>query len=239
MPRHARLRIAGLPLHVVQRGNNRARCFNTERDLSLYLGLLAEFSAPLGVKVHAYVLMPNHVHLLLTPAQATSVSDFMKQVGQRYAQHFNRTYVRTGAFWEGRFHSSIVDTEHYLLLCHRYIEMNPVRARLCPSPAGYEWSSFHANALGRASLFLQPHDQYRALGVDAASRCNAYLQLFEAGIAPAELEAIRKSLTSGYALGSADFADRVEKEIGRRARFGKPGKPRGAKAQEQEALRFD
>jgi putative transposase len=236
MPRHARLRIAGLPLHVVQRGTNRARCFNTPDDLSLYLGLLNQFGTPLGVDVHAYVLMPNHVHLLLSPREAWSISGFMKQVGQRYAQHFNRTYGRTGAFWEGRFHSSIVDTDKYLMLCHRYIELNPVRAGLCGSPHAYEWSSFGANALGRPSLVLAPHREYVALGADAVSRREAYLGLFEGGVSDEELRAIRRSITSGYALGSEAFVDQLEREIGCKARFGRATKERARGNGEQPAL---
>ena len=235
MPRHARLRIAGLPLHVVQRGNNRARCFQTEGDLGLYLGLLNQFAGPLGIDLHAYVLMPNHVHLLLSQADPFAVSHFMKQVGQRYAQYCNRIYKRSGAFWEGRFHSSIVDTDYYLLLCHRYIELNPVRGGLCGSPERYPWSSFATNGLGAPSLFLKPHDQYWALGSDDLSRREAYVQLFEGGISEPELAAIRGSISSGYALGSVGFIDRLEKQIGQRARFGRPGKPREQRAQPTQA----
>ena len=229
MPRHARLRIAELPLHVVQRGNNRARCFTSERDLSLYVGLVGEFSERCDVDVHAYVLMPNHVHLLVTPRQATSVSAFMKQVGQRYAQYFNRTYSRTGAFWEGRFHSSIVDTDRYFLACHKYIELNPVRAGLCGRAADYQWSSFATNALGRSSLFVKPHTRYLALGPDELSRRDAYVSLFAGGLGDEELHAIRRSITSGYALGSEGFVAYVEERLGRRATFGKPGKPLGSR----------
>ena len=236
MPRHARLRIAGLPLHVVQRGNNRARCFNSDADLTLYLGLLNQFSKPLGIGVHAYVLMPNHVHLLLSSDNPFAVSDFMKQVGQRYAQFFNRTYGRTGGFWEGRFHSSIVDTDRYLLVCHRYIELNPVRAGLCASPHAYEWSSFGTNALGRPSLFLRQHEQYLFLGVDELSRREAYAGLFDGGISEEELARIRRSITSGYPLGSDDFIDRLENELGRRARFGRAGRPRHQAQSVQAAL---
>lgn len=225
MPRHARLRIAGLPVHLVQRGNNRGRCFSSEADLSLYLGLVNQFSRDCGIDIHAYVLMPNHVHLLATPGTTACVSAFMKQVGQRYAQYYNRTHGRTGAFWEGRFHSSIVDTDGYFLTCQKYIELNPVRAGLCRNAAGYEWSSFGANALGRPSMFLKPHAQYLALGKDTISRRERYVPLVEAGVAEDDLLAIRRSITSGYALGSEAFVDYVEKQLGRRARPGMPGKP--------------
>src|SRR6185312_13463069 len=179
MPRHARLRIAGLPLHVIQRGNNRARCFTREGDYGLYMGMLGELCVKFECELHAYVLMTNHVHLLMTPGDAASVSNVMKNLGQRYVQHVNRMDGRSGSLWEGRFRSSIVDTEAYLLRCYRYIECNPVRAGMVADPADYPWSSYRANALGEADPVITPHVRYLSLGQTGIERRIRYLKLFE------------------------------------------------------------
>ena len=218
-------------MHIVQRGNNRARCFTSPRDMQLYLGLVAEYGRRCEVHVHSYVLMPNHVHMLVTPAGSASSSDFMKQVGQRYAQYFNRTYSRSGAFWEGRFHSSIVGSDDYLFACHRYIELNPVRAGLCGNPSEYEWSSFRSNGLGEPSVVLSPHAQYLALGPDDVSRRKAYVDLFQAALKAEELSAIRTAISSGFAFGPPAFVEQLECELGTRAQIGKPGKPKANRGQ--------
>ena len=163
MPRTARYVLPDVPLHVVQRGHNRMPSFVDDRDYDLYLGLLEQFGAPTGCAVHAYVLMPNHVHLLLTPHRHESVTDLMRAIGQRYVQHFNRRYVRTGSLWEGRFHSSIIDSERYFLACQCYVELNPTRAELASFPGQYRWSSYRANAEGDPSRIVVPHSLYSAL----------------------------------------------------------------------------
>ena len=226
MPRHARFKITGLPLHVGQRGNDRSRCFFHPEHHELFLGLLSEFSAKCSCAIHAYVLMTNHVHLLMTPTQAGSASQLMKQVGQRYAQYINRTRTRTGSFWEGRFHSNIVDSETYLLRCYRYIESNPVRAGMVRTPEQYPWSSFNANALGAPSTFLIPHPVYLGLGDSAAERQHAYRALFERDLSPGDLHEIRRALSGGFVLGSEDFAARVRELLGRRVVAGRPGRPK-------------
>jgi len=146
MPRRARLRLAGLLLHIMQRGNNRTACFFADEDYALYLHHLKELSRKFRCAVHAYVLMTNHVHLLLTPAREDGPSLLMKHLGQRYVQYVNRTYRRSGTLWEGRFRSSIVQERGYLLRCHRYIELNSVRAGMVMHPRDYCWSSYCSNA---------------------------------------------------------------------------------------------
>src|SRR5271165_6570053 len=141
MPRHARFMMAEQPVHVIQRGHNRDACFFDPADYRFYLEQLAALSAQTGCAVHAYCLMTNHVHLLLTPATASGCGALMKHLGQRYAQHVNRTYRRSGTLWEGRFRSCLTQSEHYLLACQRYVELNPVRAGMVRDPGDYAWSS--------------------------------------------------------------------------------------------------
>lgn len=142
MPRRARLRVAGLPLHLIQRGNNRSACFYADEDYTLYLHHLGELARKFRCAVHAYVLMTNHVHLLLSPVREDGPSLLMKHLGQRYVQYINKTYRRSGTLWEGRFRSSIVQERGYLLRCYRYIELNPVRAGMVRHPRDYRWSSY-------------------------------------------------------------------------------------------------
>lgn len=202
----------------MQRGVDRAVCFRHPAEFALYLGMLEECANERRCAVHAYVLMTNHVHLLLTPADPDGCSLLMKDVGQRYAQHCNKAWVRTGPFWDGRFKSNLVDTDSYLIACQRYIEMNPVRARMVGHPGAYRWSSYSANAFGVPSTLLSPHTLWRALGRDAVDCRAAYRALFDAPQAPEELRVIRDALHGGLPLGSAAFVERVERLTGRRVR---------------------
>jgi len=226
MPRRLRLRLTGFPLHIGHRGNDRSNCFFEPEHRELFLGLLSELSIKHSCAIHAYVLMTNHVHLLLTPGQPGAASSLMKDVGQRYVQYINRTRARTGTLWEGRFHSSIVDSEQYLLRCYRYIELNPVRAGMVESPGAYPWSSFRANAWGEASTLLVPHPVYQGLGPSPASRRTAYRALFERPLSPEELQEIRSALSGGFVLGSEEFAARIEELSGKRATARRPGRRR-------------
>jgi putative transposase len=225
MPRRARLRIAGIPLHIIQRGNNRGVCFFSESDYYVYLQCLRELSARYSCDVHAYVLMTNHVHLLLTPRVPDGASVLMKHLGQHYVQYVNRTHGRSGTLWEGRFRSSLVEIEWYFLRCQRYIELNPVRAGIVRSPEAYRWSSFAANALGRRDALVTPHAAFIALGGEDSGRRAAYLELFRTELEPRELDEIRMSTNAGYAIGTERFRREVEQEVGRRAGPGKSGRP--------------
>ena len=225
MPRRARLRIAGAPLHIIQRGNNRSACFFADQDYGCYLQHLGELAVRYACAIHAYVLMTNHVHLLVTPCQPEGASLLMKHLGQRYVQFVNRVYERSGTLWEGRFRSSIVQAEAYLVRCQRYIELNPVRAGMVDSPGAYRWSSFGANALGRRDVLITPHPVFRALGPDNSSRRAAYLELFRSELASGELEEIRVSTNAGYVLGSEKFRKEIAAALGRRAGPGRSGRP--------------
>jgi putative transposase len=226
MPRRARLKVAGLPLHIIQRGNNRTPCFYADEDYTLYLHHLGELARKFRCAVHAYVLMTNHVHLLLTAALADDPSLLMKHLGQRYVQYVNRTYRRSGTLWEGRFRSSIVQERGYFLRCHRYIELNPVRARMVAHPRDYRWSSYPANAALAHSRLLTPHDEYLALGRNEKERSMAYRDLFRAHLDSAELDEIRAAVNGGFALGNDRFKAQVAEMLKRRVERGAPGRPR-------------
>ena len=225
MPRRARLSIPGIPWHIIQRGNNRSVCFYAEEDYQLYLHYLDEFATKFDCAIHAYALMTNHVHLLLTPQRADSAAMLMKNLGQRYVQYINHTYRRSGTLWEGRFRSCLTQTEDYVLACYRYIELNPVRAGMVLHPQDYRWSSYHANALGKASCMIDPHEQYLRLGCDAAARQEAYRALFKAQLDEEVIGQIRSATNGNYALGSERFQREIEATLGRRASRGQPGRP--------------
>jgi putative transposase len=224
MARRRRLQVPGYPMHVVQRGVNRARCFDGVASNALYLCILEEAARAYECGVHAYVLMPNHVHLLMTPRAAGGVSLVMKNLGQQYAQAFNRTRSRTGPMWEGRFFSSVVDSDAYLLRCQRYIELNPVRAGIVEWPEQYGWSSFRANALGMESTLVTPHPLYVALASQRGERLRAYRRLF--GIVPDdELRLIRETVRKGFPLGDEEFVKSLRQAAGFvAAHRGKPRK---------------
>ena len=164
MPRRARLSLSHVPLHIIQRGNNRQACFFADENYRFYLDWLARHADKTGCRVHAYVLMTNHVHLLISTERAEAPGALMKGLGQRYVQYVNRTYHRSGTLWEGRFRSCLTQEEDYLLACQRYIELNPVRAGMVEHPAEYRWSSYRANAQGEADALLKPHPLIRSVG---------------------------------------------------------------------------
>jgi putative transposase len=223
MPRAPRLIVPQIAVHIVQRGHNRRDCFHHDTDRLVYLSNLRELSARTGCALHAYCLMTNHIHLLLTPARADSCALLMRNLGQRYVQYFNRRYERRGTLWEGRFHSCLVDSATYVIACHRYIERNPVRAAMVASPATYPWSSYNGNA-GRASnRLLTPHAEYLALAADEASRHTAYEDLFAVGDDPAFLAAIREATYGGYALVGEELKSRLPPDIQPRLQRRAPG----------------
>lgn len=228
MPRRPRTILPGVPLHVIQRGNNRQTCFFSERDRRTYLDLLGDYAVTSGCALHAYVLMPNHVHLLLTPEQAGSAAQLMKRLGQRYVQHVNRSYQRSGTLWEGRFRSCLVQEERYLLACYRYIELNPRRAGLAAQPDDFPWSSYRANGLGEADALLTPHPLYLALGSDAPARQDAYRGLCREGLAPDLVDELRAATNGNFALGDACFHDRAAAALGHRVTRARAGRPRKA-----------
>jgi putative transposase len=165
-------------MHIVQRGNNRQACFYQQGDYRNYLNILRKAAKRYEARIHAYVLMTNHVHVLITPEQNFSASRMMQYLGRSYVLLFNRIHERTGTLWEGRFRSCLIETEAHLLACYRYIELNPVRAGLVASPDQYRWSSYWSNALGVQSDLLQPRQEWIELGTDRKMRCDRYRRLF-------------------------------------------------------------
>ncbi len=226
MPRRPRLALPGVPLHLIQRGNNRQVCFFTDNDYRLYLEWLAEYAGKSDCRIHAYVLMPNHLHLLISAERADAPAALMKALGQRYVQYVNRVYGRSGTLWEGRFRSCPIQEDAYLLACQRYIELNPVRAGMVEHPGSYPWSSYPANGAGIANPLIQPHALYEALGVDAPARQAAYRELIRSEVEPGVMDRIRQATNGNFLLGDADFAAQVAATTGRRVLPGKPGRPR-------------
>ena len=203
MPRPPRIVLPSVPLHVIQRGNNRLPCFACRSDYLAYLEILRECAYDCGCALHAYVLMTNHVHLLLSPDDAHGASVLMRRLGQRYVQYFNRRHTRTGTLWEGRFRSCLVLDEPYLLACQRYIELNPVRARMVKKPEHYPWSSYQTNALGQDSLLIKPHLAYLRLHHETSARRAAYRQLCENALAESLVAEIRSASNGNRPLGTA------------------------------------
>jgi putative transposase len=225
MPRRPRLQAAGLPVHIIQRGNNRQACFFTDEDRLFFLEHLARIAKRFSCSLHAYVLMTNHFHLLLTSDLENGPSLLMKFLGQRYVQYANRAYRRTGSLWEGRFRSSLVQSSRYVLACYRYIEMNPVRANMVRHPGDYSWSSYSTNADGKAVSWLKPHGEYLALGLEEESRLAAYRALFVTELDLHLIRRIRLSTHGGYAIGSSRFRDDIECVLKRRATPRNSGRP--------------
>lgn len=226
MPRPPRLELPGVPLHVVQRGNNRAACFFGDVDRRFYLKCLAQSAAARGCSVHAYVLMSNHVHLLVTPAEVGAVGAMMQDIGRRYVRVMNNIYGRTGSLWEGRFKASLIDSENYLFNCHRYIEENPVRAHMVPHAAAYPWSSHVHYARRGVNRLITAYPQYHALGATEDERRTTFQSLFAVPLEQRVLEQIRTAINTDSAFGSERFLQETETLLGRSVRPPRRGRPR-------------
>lgn len=226
MPRRARIHLSGLPLHIVQRGHNRDACFFGEDDYLAYRHWLGEALRSSGCHLHAYVLMTNHIHLLLTPPEAAAVPRMLISLGRRFVQYINRTYRRTGTLWDGRYKSSLVEADRYLLLCQRYIELNPVRAGMVDDPAHYRWSSYRANGLGQNDPILTAHPLYAGLGGTDEARQSVYRRLFRSELDNEAIHDIRLALNQGQPLGESRFLDSIERAIGQRREARPRGRPR-------------
>lgn len=225
MARQPRFFVEGEALHAIQRGNNREPIFAVEEDYRFFLDCMLRASQLHGLRIHAYVLMTNHMHMLATPDFRESLPKTLQSVGRRYVQYFNYIYKRTGTLWEGRYRATVVDSEWYLLTCMRYIELNPVRAGMVDHPAQYRWSSFNANAGGATDALVMPHEIYERMAHDGPERQMAYRQLFGSQLSGADIEAIREATNKNWALGSERFKRRIEKLCGRRATPVQKGQP--------------
>jgi putative transposase len=226
MPRKPRFQLPGVPQHVIQRGNNREPCFYAPADYHRYLDNLKQALQVNQCDLHAYVLMTNHVHLLITPQAEHGIAHTMQDTGRKFVHYMNRTYRRSGTLWEGRYKTSLVDSEAYLLTCMRYIEMNPVRAGMVEHPGEYHWSSYAANAQGKANPIVCPHPQYVQLGREASERQLAYRDLFQHSLDTTQLHQLREALNQELVLGREEFKDKIERLSRRQVRRGKDGRPR-------------
>jgi putative transposase len=243
MPRRPRVHLDGVPLHIVQRGHNREPCFFAEQDYFTYRHWLAEALAEAQCALHAYVLMTNHVHLLLTPKKAEAVPGLIISLGRRYVQYVNRAYDRTGTLWDSRYKSSLIQAETYLLACQRYIELNPVRAAMVEDPAHYRWTSYRANGLGQQDALITPHPLYVVIGQTGKQRQAAYRALFRAQLDADPIDDIRLALNQNQPLGNARFYAKIEKVTGQRREPKPHGRPRvvrgGSTIAEQRKLGFE
>ena len=225
MPRQARMYLPEVPCHIVTRGNNRKPCFFAEADYAFYLRCLALACEKYKVSVHAYVLMTNHIHLLLTPQNKDGISSVMQSIGRRYVQYVNKTYSRCGTLFESRHKASLVSTEDHLLAVYRYIELNPVRAGMIEHPVEYRWSSYACNACGQPDGVVTPHEVYTRLG-NETDRMENYRELFKTALSKQQLDNIRNALQGSLPLGNTKFKQHIESALGRRIGSMQRGRPR-------------
>jgi putative transposase len=204
-----------MPVHIVQRGNSRQAVFFSDDDYVAYLRWLQEACEKHGCRIHAYVLMSNHVHLLMTPQSRESISRAIQYTGRYYVRYINRCYEKSGTLWEGRHKGCLVSDDSYLLACMRYIELNPVRAGMVTHPADYAWSSYHSNASGKACGMLQPHEIYLSLGATPPARQSAYRELFRQALDPALVRDLRATVQTGTPLGNDRFRRQIEQTLQR------------------------
>jgi len=226
MSRKPRFFIPGVPIHAIQRGNNRQAIFFEQADYRWYLNWLKVAADKYHCQIHAYVLMTNHVHLLVTPGNSDSLGRLFQYVGRYYVSYINKTYGRTGTLWEGRYKANIIDQESYLLNCYRYIELNPVRAGMVDIPENYPWSSYRVNALQGVDSLLRPHQIYLQMGKIESVRKLAYRNLFKTDLDITVLDDFRACLQSGTPLGSEKFKDKIESVLKTSVGQVKRGRPR-------------
>lgn len=226
MARLSRFYLKDQPQHIIQRGNNREPIFASQQDYEFYLTCLKDAATRHQLKIHAYVLMTNHVHILASPLEEISIPKTMQSIGRKYVQYFNHYYNRTGTLWEGRYKATLVDSEAYLLTCMRYIELNPVRARMVRFRKNYPWSSYKFNALGEPNELVTPHNLYQVLGKTAMKRQAAYTDLFKERISMKMLDDIRDATNKAWPLGGNKFKRKVERLTKRRANPKPKGRPK-------------
>lgn len=225
MARLPRLTVPGYPHHLIQRGNNRQAIFAANADYEALLAMLDENARKFEVELHAYVLMTNHFHLLATPATVTGLPSLMQAVGRRYVRYFNQRQGRSGTLWEGRYRSTLIQADRYLLACMVYMDLNPVRAGIAPIARDYPWSS-HGHYIGlRGDKLIVPHALYWTLGNTPFAREAAYAEMVAAGIGQQQQQALTNSALQGWALGEPDYVEELQKRTERRVSKAKAGRP--------------
>jgi len=216
MARLPRYVIPGQPQHVIQRGNNREPIFFSDEDYQFYKEKLLDCSKKHDCDIHAYVMMTNHVHLLVTPQTEDGISKLMQSLGRYYVQYINYCYDRTGTLWEGRYKATLIDSNAYMLTCMRYIELNPVRAGMVKQPGEYPWSSYAYNGQGRSDELITPHTLYKKQGATEVERRKAYRSLFRSSLNDVTLNEIREATNKAWVLGNDRFKRKIEKQLARR-----------------------
>jgi putative transposase len=234
MARMGRYFVANQPLHVIQRGNNRQAVFFEDQDYGLYHEWLAFAARRNGCAIHAYVLMTNHVHLLVTPSDKNSLPRMMQSLGRRYVRMVNSRYCRTGTLWEGRYKAAPLDSDSYFLACSRYVELNPVRARMVSDPADYPFSSYRANAFGQADALISKHPLLSRLGTDSVAQQAAYRALFRERMDEQFVDALRAATNGGWALGNSKFKAEIAEAAERRASPLPKGRPLKARQDKRQ-----
>jgi putative transposase len=229
MARQPRFTVPGYPHHVMQCGNNRQAVFADDEDRRTWLELLHTQAQAHQVAVHGYVLMNNHVHLLLTPQTQDGIPLMMQAIGRLYVRRFNRRHARTGTLWEGRYRSTVIESDRYLLACMAYIDLNPVRAGMVTTPADYPWSSHPHYAGLRSDPVLTAHPLYWALGNTPFAREQAYAQLVQNAQGNPTQNELGAAIPNRKALGSADFIATLQKRTLQRLVPGRAGRPRTVK----------
>lgn len=228
MARQPRITIPTFPHHIIQRGNNRQAIFFAEEDYRFFLDCLRQAKLKCACRIYSYVLMTNHFHLLVEPAEIGDLGRFMQSVGRRYVRYINQTYRRSGTLWEGRFKSAAVSCDDYLMICSRYIELNPVRAGLVNYPSEYVWSSYQYRALGKFDRLLDEDPWYVGLGMNAEERRSLYREWVASSTQKGEWEEIRRATQRGRLIGRDAFKKQIEATVGRRLTGESRGRPRKA-----------
>lgn len=228
MARRRRMYLPGYTYHIVQRGNNRSACFFEDADYRVYLKYLADGLQRHGNQLHAYCLMTNHVHFLITPERETGISSLFQLLCSRYGLYINKKYGRTGTLWEGRHKASAIDSNKYLLRCYRYIELNPVAAGMVDHPEDHQWSSYHSNALGEEDTLISEHENYKFLGKSRTEQVLRYRQIVNEARGKTEWRRLEQTLEQSFPLGSASFIAGMESNLGRQIGQAVAGRPRKA-----------
>ena len=225
MARHPRLALPGYPHHVIQRGNNRQPIVLDEADRKMLYSLWLEESPRHKVAVNAYVLLDNHFHLLLTPPSEEAMSLMMQSVGRSYVRYFNKRHNRTGTLWEGRYKSSVLDSEAYLLTCMSYIDLNPVRAGIVDAPENFDWSSYKHLIGQKIDKLVTPHALYWGLGNTPFSREAAYAEFVSSGLSATIQKDLTESVLKGRVVGRPEFLKTLQKKTQRPILPQKAGRP--------------
>ena len=225
MARLARLTVPGYPHHIIQRGNNRQLIFGKSADYEMLLSLVDEHARAQKVAIHAYVLMSNHFHRLATPETADGIPQLMQAVGRRYVRYFNQSYNRTGTLWEGRYKSTLIQAERYLLACMIYLDLNSVRAKMASTAADYRWSSYHHYAGRTTDHLITPHPLYWEMGNTPFAREVAYVAMVDSGVGVDQQKSLTDSTLHGWVLGDGNYIDELQKQTPRRVAKKRAGRP--------------